>query len=58
MLGTIAWWIGLAQEMYTSEEACCVHAGSFGIAFNNGGPVSAVWGWVWVAIMTMTVVRS
>lgn len=43
-------------------EACLLRtriwcAGSFGIAFNNGGPVAAVWGWFWVAIMTMTVVR-
>ena len=33
-------------------------AGSFSIAFNNGGPVSLVWGWFWVAIMTMSVVRT
>ena len=31
-------------------------AGSFSIAFNNGGPVSLVWGWFWVAVMTMSVV--
>ena len=28
------------------------NAGSYGIAFGNGGPVSAVWGWVLVAGMT------
>jgi hypothetical protein len=31
-------------------------AGSLGIALNGGGPVAAIWGWFWVAIMTMTVV--
>ena len=29
--------------------------GSFGIAYSNGGPVSAIWGWVVVATMTMFV---
>ncbi|CAK0780294.1 hypothetical protein CVIRNUC_005001 [Coccomyxa viridis] len=28
---------------------------SFSIAYNNGGPVSLIWGWFWVAIMTMSV---
>ena len=39
-----------------SVTACVVGAGSLGIAMNNGGPVAAVWGWVWVAVMTMPVV--
>lgn len=30
-------------------------AGSFGIAYGNGGPVSAIWGWIVVATMTMFV---
>ena len=29
-----------------------VGAGSYGIGFGNGGPVSTVWGWVLVAVMT------
>ena len=29
--------------------------GSFGIAYSNGGPVSAIWGWIVVATMTMFV---
>ncbi|KAK9806449.1 hypothetical protein WJX73_008244 [Symbiochloris irregularis] len=29
--------------------------GSLGIAWNSGGPVSAVWGWVLVSVMTMFV---
>ena len=37
------------------REPC---AGSFSIAYNNGGPVSLIWGWFWVAIMTMSVVRT
>lgn len=38
--------------------SCTVHlvpavgAGSYGIGFGNGGPVSTVWGWVLVAVMT------
>lgn len=52
-----------SQGLRGQLEACLLsariwYAGSFGIAFNNGGPVAAVWGWFWVAIMTMTVVRS
>ena len=34
-----------------NENINC-NAGSYGIAFGNGGPVSAVWGWVLVAGMT------
>lgn len=30
-------------------------AGSFGIAWNNGGPASLIWGWVIVCFMTMFV---
>ena len=50
-----------AQPWLTAErdgdvmEPC---AGSFSIAYNNGGPVSLIWGWFWVAIMTMSVVRT
>eukprot|EP00891_Asterochloris_glomerata_P001109 jgi/Astpho2/1109/e_gw1.00020.5.1_t len=32
--------------------------GSYGIAYNNGGPVSVVWGWVAVVFMTMFVALS
>lgn len=35
---------------------CVTTSGSLGTAWNNGGPVAAVWGWVWVAVMTMAVV--
>ena len=39
--------------LYTwGETDCDTNAGSYGIAFGNGGPVSAVWGWIVVAFMT------
>lgn len=33
------------------------HAGSLPLAYNNGGAPTAIWGWVLVSGMTMTVVR-
>ena len=32
-----------------------IHTGAFGIAYSNGGPVSAIWGWIVVCTMTMFV---
>ena len=37
---------------YYSVSQSCFPPGSYGIAFGNGGPVSAVWGWVVVSAMT------
>jgi amino acid transporter len=34
------------------SSAC---AASFGVGYNNGGPVSIVWGWVLVSIMSLAV---
>lgn len=38
-----------------SSERHSLHAASFGVGYNNGGPVSIVWGWVLVSIMSLSV---
>lgn len=42
--------------MTHAGQYCC--AGGLPIAYANGGAPSAVWGWVVVATMTMTVALS
>ena len=43
------------QRVVSWKHVVCSAAGSLGIAWNYGGSVSAVWGWVVVGVMTTMV---
>lgn len=48
----------LSVLILCAELGCCCVAGLFGVAYTNGGPFWALWGWVIVAIMNIFVALS
>lgn len=45
----------MMQSVGTEHIIPFAGAASFGVGYNNGGPVSIVWGWVLVSIMSLAV---